>query len=71
MEELSNLVNDKHLLGSVIVDGVTYYVDINRNIFIKNNDEFEKVEDTETLKKILEYITPKSIDVKDPEEKDI
>lgn len=63
MESISNNINGRPILGSVKVHGVTYYVDINKKIFIKDEQEYSQIVDEQTLKEILDYITPKSLDV--------
>ena len=56
-------INDVPVLGTIKMDGITYYVDRNKFIYTLDNNTYNKVTDASTLKRILEYITPRSLDV--------
>ena len=58
-------INGVDVLGKIKVDGITYYVDMNKTIYTCQDDgAYSKVNDESTLKKILDYITPQSMDVR-------
>ena len=64
MNIIESNINGYTILGSVIVQGITYYIDINKKIYVRDGQDFSKVSDENTLRNILDYITPKSIDVR-------
>ena len=61
--KIGDKINDVYILGNVLVDNVMYYIDINKNVYYRENDEYIKLEKGRKLKKVLGKITPKSIDV--------
>ena len=56
-------INDVSVIGTVIIDGIKYYIDTNKAIYEKTNNEHVIVSDEERLRKIIDYISPKSLDV--------
>ena len=65
MNSINNSINGKNILGSIILDGTTYYVDIDKKMYVEDEPgKFELVVDEKTLRNVLDYITPKSKDVK-------
>ena len=64
MHELINKIDGKIIVGQVKFDGIMYYIRIDRNIYTEENGQYNIVQDKELLQKILEYISPTSMDVK-------
>lgn len=56
-------INGIPVLGTIKIENTIYYVDKNRSIYIYEDDTYKKVNDMETLKKVLRYISPRSMDV--------
>lgn len=56
-------INGNPVLGTIKIGGVLYYIDTNKHIYTNTDDTYTQVTDPKTLKKILDYITPRSLDV--------
>ena len=63
MSEINKKINDKSIIGELTVEGKVYYVDSDKLIYTDINGEYVVVNDKETLQRILEYISPKSVDL--------
>ena len=56
-------INNVPVIGTVTIKGITYYVDINRDIYTETNGEYNRVTNEETLKMVLDYISPRPLDI--------
>ena len=61
----TNEINGVPLLLSIKLDGVTYCIDIQDNVYIYNSETKATtlVTDKELLNKIFDYLEPKPLDV--------
>ena len=56
-------INDVPVIGTITIKGITYYVDINRDIYTETSGEYNRVTNEETLKMVLDYISPRPLDI--------
>lgn len=63
MQDINKKINNKPVIGKFSLKGTVYYVDIDKTIYTCKEDKYEVVQDRETLQSILDYISPKSIDL--------
>jgi len=63
MQDHSKKINDKLIIGELSIDGKVYFVDEDKTIYSEVNQKYQIVNDKETLQRILDYISPKSIDI--------
>lgn len=57
-------INSIPVLGNIKLQNTIYYVDANKEIYTLCNNKYTKVEDISIIKKILNYISPVSRDIK-------
>lgn len=60
---INEKIDGKLVVLNILYEGIMYYITADKAIYTKEGQKHIEVQDNVTVKKIIDYITPKSLDI--------